>query len=269
MVWISMYRELLTHPKLRKFMRSSGLSRNEAAGTLFSVWAWGVDNAERNGMILEADRRDIADVISAGSGLSDGVKPSKVVDSMVESGWIDELDGHLYLHDWDEWQEMYYRFIDKREKDTARKRRAREAEKEAAGLPPPSPPAPPPPVPPPSSDEERAEEPRDKSKKVTKPKPEKKKYGDFVSMTEEEYGKLVSEYGQEAAKRMVEILNNYKGATGKPYKSDYLAILNWVVKRIKEESPTLIRPKPSETSASGHDGSPVPEEWRNFRRGEA
>ena len=124
MVWISMYRELLTHPKLRKFMRSSGLSRNEAAGTLFSVWAWGVDNAERNGMILEADRRDIADVISAGSGLSDGVKPSKVVDSMVESGWIDELDGHLYLHDWDEWQEMYYRFIDKREKDTARKRRA-------------------------------------------------------------------------------------------------------------------------------------------------
>lgn len=96
MVWISMYRELLTHPKLRKFMRSSGLSRNEAAGTLFSVWAWGVDNAERNGMILEADRRDIADVISAGSGLSDGVKPSKVVDSMVESGWIDELDGHLY-----------------------------------------------------------------------------------------------------------------------------------------------------------------------------
>lgn len=156
-----MYRELLTHPKLRKFMRSSGLSRNEAAGTLFSVWAWGVDNAERNGMILEADRRDIADVISAGSGLSDGVKPSKVVDSMVESGWIDELDGHLYLHDWDEWQEMYYRFIDKREKDTARKRRAREAEKEAAGLPPPSPPAPPPPVPPPSSEEERAEEPRD------------------------------------------------------------------------------------------------------------
>ena len=112
-----MYRELLTHPKLRKFMRSSGLSRNEAAGTLFSVWAWGVDNAERNGMILEADRRDIADVISAGSGLSDGVKPSKVVDSMVESGWIDELDGHLYLHDWDEWQEMYYRFIDKREKE--------------------------------------------------------------------------------------------------------------------------------------------------------
>ena len=88
-------------------------------------------------------------------------------------------------------------------------------------------------------------------------------------MTEEEYGKLVSEYGQEAAKRMVEVLNNYKGATGKPYKSDYLAILNWVVKRIKEESPALIRPKPSESSATGHDGSTVPEEWRNFRRGEA
>ena len=60
--------------------------------------------------------------------------------AFLATGGIAELDGHLYLHDWDEWQEMYYRFIDKREKDTARKRRAREAEKEAAGLPPPSPP---------------------------------------------------------------------------------------------------------------------------------
>ncbi len=269
MVWINMYRELLTHPKLRKFMRSSGLSRNEAAGTLFSVWAWGVDNTERNGMILEADRRDIADVISASSGLSDGVKPSKVVDSMVESGWIDELDGHLYLHDWDEWQEMYYRFIDKREKDTARKRRAREAEKEAAGLPPPSSPAPSPPAPLPPAEEEQAEEPKEKPKKSSKAKPDKKKYADFVSMTEEEYGKLIGEYGEEAAKRMVEILNNYKGSTGKPYKSDYLAILNWVVKRIKEESPGIIRPKTSSHSESGQEGSIVPEEWRNFRRGEA
>lgn len=263
MVWISMYRELLTHPKLRRFMRSSGLSRNEAVGTLFSVWAWGVDNAERNGMILEADRRDIADVISSGSGLSDGVNPSKVVDSMVEAGWIDELDGYLYLHDWDEWQDMYYRFIEKREKDTARKRRAREAEKAAAGLAPS-----PAPVPEEPAEPESSKEPQEKPKKAEKPKLEKKKYADFVSMTEEEYGKLVSEFGEDAAKRMIEVLNNYKGAKGKTYKSDYLAILNWVVKRVKEESPSLIRAKPSGPPVAGQDGTLVPEEWRNFRRGE-
>lgn len=239
-----MYRELLTHPKLRRFMRSSGLSRNEAAGTLFSVWAWGVDNAQRDGMILEADRRDIADVISAGSGLSDGVKPIKVVDSVIESGWIDDLDGCLYLHDWGEWQDMYYRFIEKREKDTARKRRAREAEREAAGPPPLFVPAesqalPPaqttPPELPPATDTS------EKPKKTAKPKPEKK-YADYVSMTEEEYRKLVDGYGEAAAKRMIEVLSNYKGANGKTYKSDYLATLNWVVNRVKEESPQLFRP---------------------------
>ena len=34
---------------------------------------------------------------------------------------------------------------------------------------------------------------------------------------------------------MIEILNNYKGSKGKKYKSDYMAILNWVVERYNEE----------------------------------
>lgn len=258
-----MYRELLTHPKLRRFMKSSGLSRNEAVGTLFSVWAWGVDNAERNGLILEADRRDIADVISAGSGLTDGVKPSKVVASMVESGWIDERGGSLYLHDWDEWQDMYYRFIDKREKDTARKRRAREAEKSAAGPPLPPPPDPFPAPEPTIPEPDLVEEPKGKPKKSSNQKPEKKKYADYVSMTEVEHGKLISEYGEAAANRMIEVMNNYKGASGKNYKSDYLAILNWVVGRVREESPGIFKPK-----SSNRDEDLVPKEWRNFRRGE-
>lgn len=256
-----MYRELLTHPKLRRFMKSSGMSRNEAVGTLFSVWAWGVDNAERNGLILEADRRDIADVISAGSGLTDGVNPSKVVDCMIESGWIDEdeRDGNLRLHDWDEWQDMYYRFIDKREKDTARKRRAREAEKSAAGQP-----LPPPPDLLPAPEPDPVEEPKGKPKRSSNQKPEKKKYADYVSMTEVEHGKLISEYGEAAANRMIDVMNNYKGATGKTYKSDYLAILNWVVGRVREESPGIFKPK-----SSSRDEDLVPKEWRNFRRGEA
>lgn len=227
-------------PKLRDLMKKSGLSGNEALGSLVKLWLWGIKNADPSGLIISADRRDIADVIAAGSGLSDKVKPTKVVDSMIESGWIDDRDGCLYLHDWDEWQEMYYRFIEKREKDTARKRRAREAEKAAAGLPPPSPPAPASPAEPTS-----AEEPKEKPKKAPNPKPDKKKYADYVSMTEEEYGKLVSDYGEAAANRMIEVMNNYKGATGKTYKSDYLAILNWVVGRVKEESPSLFKTKPT------------------------
>lgn len=66
-------------------------------------------------------------------------------------------------------------------------------------------------------------------------KPEKTMFAEFVSMTDEEYASLVTKLGEQGAKRCVEILDNYKGASGKKYDSDYRAILNWVVKRYEEE----------------------------------
>ena len=66
-------------------------------------------------------------------------------------------------------------------------------------------------------------------------KEEKRIYIEFVSLTDSEYQKLVEEHGEIATKRMIEILDNYKGANGKKYDSDYRAILNWVVKRYQEE----------------------------------
>jgi hypothetical protein len=67
-------------------------------------------------------------------------------------------------------------------------------------------------------------------------KKEKKiKYSAFISLLPSEYEKLISEHGEKNTKTFIEILNNYKGATGKKYKSDYLAILNWVVDKAKKE----------------------------------
>lgn len=68
-----------------------------------------------------------------------------------------------------------------------------------------------------------------------KDKEPKNKYADFVSMTETEYQKLVEKYGEVKAKRMIEILDNYKGSKGKTYKNDYRAILTWVVDKVEEE----------------------------------
>lgn len=56
-------------------------------------------------------------------------------------------------------------------------------------------------------------------------------------MTNAEYEKLVSTYGKEFADQCITILDNYKGANGKKYKSDYRAILNWVVDRVKQQKP--------------------------------
>lgn len=65
--------------------------------------------------------------------------------------------------------------------------------------------------------------------------PEKIKFGEFVSLTQDEHNTLVERYGQGDTERMIDILDNYKGARGKRYKSDYRAILSWVVARLEEE----------------------------------
>ncbi|MCD7812006.1 MAG: hypothetical protein LUG91_09215 [Ruminococcus sp.] len=64
---------------------------------------------------------------------------------------------------------------------------------------------------------------------------EKKQYAEFVSLTEEEYNKLVDQHGEEATLECVEILDNYKGASGKKYKSDYRAILTWVLDKYRKQ----------------------------------
>lgn len=74
----------------------------------------------------------------------------------------------------------------------------------------------------------------DKNEKNEKKK-EKNMYAEFVSMTESEYQTLLSEFGVADTNRLIEILNNYKGSKGKTYKSDYMAIRNWVVNRLQEE----------------------------------
>ena len=58
---------------------------------------------------------------------------------------------------------------------------------------------------------------------------EKMQFAEFVSMTNVEYQTLVTEHGEEAALEFVKILDNYKGSSGKKYKSDYRAILTWVI----------------------------------------
>lgn len=66
-------------------------------------------------------------------------------------------------------------------------------------------------------------------------KTEKAAYAEYVSMTNAEYAALVERYGEQAAREMIDILDNYKGSNGKKYKSDYRAILSWVAGRWEEE----------------------------------
>ncbi len=68
-------------------------------------------------------------------------------------------------------------------------------------------------------------------------KNEKKAYAEFVSMTRHEYETLVQQYGERDTKKMISKLDNYKGAHGKTYDSDYRTILLWVVDSVVNGRP--------------------------------
>uniref|UniRef100_A0A6M3IY07 DUF6291 domain-containing protein n=1 Tax=viral metagenome TaxID=1070528 RepID=A0A6M3IY07_9ZZZZ len=60
-------------------------------------------------------------------------------------------------------------------------------------------------------------------------KEKKLSFAEFVLMTKTEHDALIAKYGKSQTEQMIEMLDNYKGSSGKKYKSDYRAILSWVV----------------------------------------
>lgn len=65
---------------------------------------------------------------------------------------------------------------------------------------------------------------------------EKIHFAEFVTMTNAEYEKLVSTYSKKFADQCIKTLDNYKGSSGKKYRSDYRAILSWVVDKVQKDT---------------------------------
>jgi phage replication O-like protein O len=78
-----------------------------------------------------------------------------------------------------------------------------------------------------------------KEKKETiqkKGRTHKKRFLDFVLLTDEEYNKLVDRLGKAKTDDMIDRLNNYIGSKGKRYKSHYHTILTWIKKEPKPQT---------------------------------
>lgn len=242
MAWISVHEDVVG-PKLRKLSNEIGCSQAEALGILNVIWLWGLKNADQSGELKDTGRRNVAAAIPFDM-LREDLNPLKIVDALIETGWIDEVDGTLFLHDWDEWQEQWYKFLGRRAYDAKRKREERRRKRED----PPAVPSVPAPQPEKEPEEPgKGEEPKPK-KRTKAPKPEKVKYAKFVSLQETEYQKLVERFGEAATAKAIEMLDNYKGSNGKKYDSDYRAILNWTMDRVREKCPGLIK-RQEDTSA--------------------
>jgi len=144
MAWVSVHDGVVDHPKTRKLAALLGCTRHEAIGILVSLWQWSLHNADRDGVIQNATEDDIADGImyrpSSGmsAGQSDGhsMKSSrKLLNSLVDAGWIDVGNDDVFiLHDWDEWQTEWFKYLDKLDADRRRKRDTRERARNVGGV---------------------------------------------------------------------------------------------------------------------------------------
>ena len=81
--------------------------------------------------------------------------------------------------------------------------------------------------------------------KEERKKPAKKAFAEDVHLLQDEYDKLISLYGEQATSWMIDKLNNYKLSKGARYKSDYRAILSWVVKEWEQYGKTKQSDRPS------------------------
>ena len=91
-----------------------------ALGILTRIWLWALKNAdEKSGRVLDADEEDIQNVLRTFTK----VPPEKAVDALFSAGWLDRKGDDIYVHDWNEWQEYWYKAKVRREKDALRKKK--------------------------------------------------------------------------------------------------------------------------------------------------
>ena len=121
MAWIESHQEVGRHPKTKKLARLLGVSLPAAVGHLHYFWWWALDFAQ-DGRLEKFDNYDLADAVQW-----DG-DPDALVSSLIASGYIDETDDGLMIHDWGEYAG---KLLERRAKDRERKRAAAEA----AGVP--------------------------------------------------------------------------------------------------------------------------------------
>lgn len=136
MAWVSVHDNVIGG-KLRELAKEIGRTQEEALGILVSLWIWGLNNADKDGRLMSADRDDVLEAFTV--KLAGNLKVD-LVDALVKTRWMDEPEpGVLYIHDWDQWQEQWYKAIERRENDAKRKAESRrvkrmlEAQADAAG----------------------------------------------------------------------------------------------------------------------------------------
>ena len=249
MAWIESHQSLGGHPKLKKLARLLGINRAQAAGHLQFLWWWALDYAQ-DGDISGYSQEDIAEAADWTG------EPEAFVDALTtcgkegQPGFIEHIEpGKLVIHDWYDYAgKLIEQRQVERERSKARRKQTNavhtpDARQTTTGRPPDDrqttagtvPTVPNQPTKPTVPNQPERPRARTQPAKATTKTVPKQKITEHVTLSDKEHDSLLVKHGPEDTKRLIEILDNYKAANGKDYKSDYHAILNWCEKRLDEE----------------------------------
>lgn len=212
MEWLKVWRSLFSH---RKTVRLAALlnvrDSDLLCAKLIRLWCWCQDNAP-DGNLSELTPREIATAANWSRNASDFVA------KLVAVGYLDADHDGLYIHNWHKRggkqlasaathaaDMRVYRAI-KRDSHVQVTCESRD-----------------------TTEKNREEQIKEEKKERPAAKPIKKKYGELqnVTLSDDEYQKLLSLFGETDTAARIERLALYKGSTGKKYASDYFTILSW------------------------------------------
>lgn len=122
MAWIESNQEVGRHPKTKKLARLLDISVVTAVGHLHYLWWWALDFAQEG----DLDKYDECDIAEACMWEGD---EKLFVGSLIQSGFIDNKESILCIHDWYEYAGI---LIERRKSDAERKRQDRDKKKKAS-----------------------------------------------------------------------------------------------------------------------------------------
>lgn len=99
--WIRVDSVMPQHTKVKRLARKLGDPSEEgrtlACGILLRLWCWAARLAE-DGVVSKYEPEEVADEVGWSRD------PEELMESLIESGWIDETPEGPVIHDWNEWQ---------------------------------------------------------------------------------------------------------------------------------------------------------------------
>ena len=113
MTWVEFHDTLAKHPKTLAASEALHISRPTLCGHLAIAWAWAIDHKEDGGPMTPTELAMAAEWPKA---------PQRFTSALITAGFVDERDGGLWFHDWEDYAG---RMVRKRRANRERMRAAR------------------------------------------------------------------------------------------------------------------------------------------------